>query len=193
MSLPQLIGLQCVACQKNIASVLEATFCADCGNPVHRKCSGSVKVESDDRCPNCGGDPDSALAVEVQREREEQARSAETAAKAALPPEPAVPAFPVGETCPGCGSTSFTRVPPERWVAFAKDRICNGCGMRYTPPTPVWAAIIFLVLGAVFILGSVGNLLFAVSPRISPSIFGLLLGVAALSLGYRSLNRPGKV
>jgi predicted RNA-binding Zn-ribbon protein involved in translation (DUF1610 family) len=55
---------------------------------------------------------------------------------------------PVTRNCPKCGSASFTRVrvAPER-IAFTNDRKCKECGTRYTPPTPAWAAVVFIVLG----------------------------------------------
>ena len=69
MSLPQLIGLKCVTCQKSIGSVIEGTFCTTCGNPVHQKCVGAAQQAPAERCPQCGGDPNSGLAREVRRER----------------------------------------------------------------------------------------------------------------------------
>lgn len=36
---------------------------------------------------------------------------------------------------------------PENYVAFASDRICKKCGTRYTPPTPRWAGVLFLICG----------------------------------------------
>ncbi|MBM3995048.1 MAG: hypothetical protein FJ303_12970 [Planctomycetes bacterium] len=68
--MPQLIGLQCVKCQKGIASVLEGFFCDGCGNPVHRKCGITDGSALADRCPLCGGDPQSVIAKEVLQARE---------------------------------------------------------------------------------------------------------------------------
>jgi predicted RNA-binding Zn-ribbon protein involved in translation (DUF1610 family) len=66
--------------------------------------------------------------------------------------------YPVVRSCPSCGSASFTRVKVERAIAFTDDRQCNQCGTRYTPPTPTWAAVVFIVVG--FLLSGSG--LFAV-------------------------------
>ena len=67
------------------------------------------------------------------------------------PPAPAPPATgkpPISKVCPHCGGQTYTRIAPSSSVAFAKDRVCKQCGMRYSPPTPLWAAIIFIVIGA---------------------------------------------
>ena len=50
--------------------------------------------------------------------------------------------------CPNCGEISFTKVAFEGIsVKFQHDRKCVSCGSVYTPPTPLWARIIFLLLG----------------------------------------------
>jgi predicted RNA-binding Zn-ribbon protein involved in translation (DUF1610 family) len=193
MSLPQLIGLECVTCQKSISSLTDGGFCPDCGNPVHRKCIGSVHHAAEDRCPLCGGDFDSAVAQEVQRERDAQDQSAATPAVNSSLSDPAPTAFPVSETCPKCAGAQFTRVPPQSMVAFAKDRVCTQCGTRYTPPTPLWAALVFILLGVFFLGGSIGNVLVMDNPRIFGTIFGAVIGVSALVLGIRSFIKPGKV
>lgn len=58
-------------------------------------------------------------------------------------------AYPVSEDCPKCGSTDYKRAKPETAVAFADDRICKACGVRYTPPTPPWARIVFAICGLI--------------------------------------------
>jgi len=73
MSLPQLIGLQCVTCQKGIASILDGAFCDACGNPVHQKCVGSSQSIAAERCPQCGGDPNNRIAKEVRGVRQAEA------------------------------------------------------------------------------------------------------------------------
>jgi hypothetical protein len=55
----------------------------------------------------------------------------------------------VSKVCPQCGGRAYKRVAPTGMMAFVSDRECKQCKTRYTPPTPLWAAIIFLVLGAV--------------------------------------------
>src|SRR6516164_4403820 len=55
--------------------------------------------------------------------------------------------YPVATSCPDCGCKEYRRVKVNRPVAFTDDRECVACGARYTPPTPVWAAVIFILLG----------------------------------------------
>ena len=60
--------------------------------------------------------------------------------------------YPISATCPQCGGTEYTCRKPERLVAFVSDRVCRACNTRYTPPTPVWAAVLFIVIGAIILL-----------------------------------------
>jgi hypothetical protein len=55
--------------------------------------------------------------------------------------------YPISTACPQCRGTQYARRKPDRWVAFVSDRVCRACGTRYTPPTPVWAAVLFLLSG----------------------------------------------
>jgi uncharacterized protein (DUF983 family) len=59
---------------------------------------------------------------------------------------------PKSRTCPKCNGTEYRRVKPEKRIAFADDRMCKSCGTRYTPPTPLWAAVVFIVVGIGIIL-----------------------------------------
>ena len=73
----------------------------------------------------------------------------------AKPPVPAAPSngpFPLGKVCPSCGSREYTRVAAKATISFASDRVCKGCGTRYTPPTPLWANIVFIVIGGAMTL-----------------------------------------
>jgi hypothetical protein len=104
-------------------------------------------------------------------------------------------AYPISATCPQCGGTEYTRRKPERLVAFVSDRVCRACNTRYTPPTPVWAGILFLLAGLTLpFLG-----FFLTSLLVNPfSIGGLIcegaiaaLGVAAIVGGIRELLNSG--
>jgi hypothetical protein len=103
--------------------------------------------------------------------------------------------YPISATCPKCGGTEYTRRKPERLVAFVSDRVCRACNTRYTPPTPVWAAILFMLAGLT--LPFLGLVL--TSLLVHPfSIMGLIcegviaaLGVAALVGGIRELYNSG--
>jgi hypothetical protein len=99
--------------------------------------------------------------------------------------------YPISATCPECGGAEFTRRKPKRLVAYVSDRVCRACGTRYTPPTPIWAGILFLFAGLT--LPFLGLVL--TSLLVDPfSIAGLIcegsiaaLGVAAFVGGIRDL------
>lgn len=55
--------------------------------------------------------------------------------------------IPVSRTCPACGGQEYTLRKPKAFVAFADDRECKACSTRYSPPTPLWAGIVFLLCG----------------------------------------------
>jgi hypothetical protein len=60
--------------------------------------------------------------------------------------------FPICRKCPNCHGSDFKRLKPKRPIAFTDDRECKSCGTRYTPPTPLWAAVLFLVIGVCILL-----------------------------------------
>lgn len=49
--------------------------------------------------------------------------------------------------CNNCGHTEFSRVKPSGGAAFANDYVCEKCRTRFSAPTPVWAAFLFMILG----------------------------------------------
>jgi hypothetical protein len=53
--------------------------------------------------------------------------------------------YPISGKCPACGGINFKRVKSKGMVAFTDDRVCAGCGTRYTPPTPLWAGVAFII------------------------------------------------
>jgi transcription elongation factor Elf1 len=94
MLLPQLVGLKCSACNKTIASDGTVTsegageFCLYCYNPIHVACKPAAGSPiPDDRCPACGSDPQSAIALEVKAEVDEEMAKGN-----------------VQVVCPNCGS-----------------------------------------------------------------------------------------
>ena len=100
---------------------------------------------------------------------------------------------PICTVCPGCGCPRFTRTRPDQFIAFAQDRSCTACGTRYTPPTPVWGAYIFIAIGALLALGCFFSLLLGV---VSGNYLGLLtngavaiVGVLCVAYGIRSLQQ----
>jgi uncharacterized protein (DUF983 family) len=101
--------------------------------------------------------------------------------------------------CPRCGGREFSRCKPKAWVAFVSDRKCKACGTRYTPPTPLWAAFIFIVVGVGTLVGGLAFVELLVS-RESPNPLGLAfwaciatVGGAALWHGVRALLKRGRV
>ena len=44
------------------------------------------------------------------------------------------------------------KVQPATALAFTRDRVCEGCSTRYTPPTPRWARVFFAAIGLLFLL-----------------------------------------
>lgn len=106
--------------------------------------------------------------------------------------------FPICRACPSCGSPDYNKEQPEGTVAFVKDRVCKACLTRYTPPTPVWAAIVFIVVGSILALGAGLNLLallvdLLTEPRAMGAPIFLLFsavfafaGVASVIFGMRS-------
>jgi hypothetical protein len=106
--------------------------------------------------------------------------------------------YPVSKVCPQCGHTEFRQTRPESWVAFGWDRICKSCNTRYTPPTPVWAGVVFILAGLP--LAGMG-LLTLIGITLSGPV-GLpnllcwgplgLAGLLSIIHGIRSLANPGK-
>jgi hypothetical protein len=119
------------------------------------------------------------------------------------------PVYPVSKVCPNCGGTEYRQVRPARWVAFVNDRVCRACQTRYSPPTPRWAALLFLVGGLLLFLGGgfgvameLVSFAFRRPEQVLPPCegFGLvftgaLTAAGALSAwhGWRALFGAGKV
>jgi hypothetical protein len=97
--------------------------------------------------------------------------------------------YPISTECPRCCGTEFEKCPSEEWVAFVSDRICNHCGARYTPPTPAWAAVLFILVGSIMVACSV----FAVGGSnglgdiLSVGLIGFI-GIMAIRHGIRALT-----
>jgi hypothetical protein len=103
--------------------------------------------------------------------------------------------YPISAICPQCGGTKYTRRKPNRLVAFVNDRVCRACNTRYTPPTPVWAGVLFLLAGLTLpFLGLVLTSLlvhpFSIAGLICEGVIAAL-GVAAFVGGIRELINSG--
>jgi hypothetical protein len=99
--------------------------------------------------------------------------------------------YPISMACPQCGGADYARRKPNRQVAFVSDRVCRACNTRYTPPTPVWAAALFILAGLTLPFLGLGLAILLFHPL---SIAGLIcegviavLGVVALIGGIREL------
>jgi hypothetical protein len=108
----------------------------------------------------------------------------------------------ISKVCPSCGAGEYRKVRSRRWIAFSDDRVCLSCETRYSPPTPVWAAFVFALGGAiVFVTGVVFlvvELVALLSRRVDAiglaiSVGLMALGVAAGVHGVRALLFPGSV
>ena len=107
--------------------------------------------------------------------------------------------FPVSKVCPACGSTEFKQVRPNTWIAFSWDRVCKGCNTRYTPPTPIWAGIVFIVIGLPLLSMSAVDIFIRLINGQMAGVAGIgctallgILGLLAMIHGIRSLANPGK-
>src|SRR5262245_60710264 len=112
---------------------------------------------------------------------------------------------PVSSVCPKCGATTYRKVRPRSKVAFGSDRICLSCDTRYAPPTPFWAALLFILAGAFVFLGGASMVavatwrLVATPERDFPralvsfawSIPFVIGGVLSVAHGWRALRHPG--
>jgi hypothetical protein len=58
-------------CQRPIGDAREGAFCERCGNPLHTNCliAWSATTVGEGRCPACGADPQTTVAVAVRAER----------------------------------------------------------------------------------------------------------------------------
>jgi hypothetical protein len=188
-SVRQLVGSMCSWCRRPIRSTLEGKLCDGCGNAVHHRCiKPQATLTSAGRCYTCG-----VLLSDAEVLRDRQGQSQPVARGPYL----------VSKVCPSCGCAEFKRLRPERLLAFASDRICVVCQMRYTPPTPLWGALVFILVGLLLagfglvglttrlvVIAANGNLL--ALPAMAFEGFIGFLGILALVQGLRALIKRRK-
>jgi hypothetical protein len=76
---------------------------------------------------------------------------------------------------PACGCPEYNRIAPLTLIAYVRDRKCLECQTEYTPPTPLWAALVFIILGVpLALVGGYGALINLMSPGGSPLCSALL-------------------
>ncbi len=109
--------------------------------------------------------------------------------------------FPISRVCPQCGGKEYTRRAPTGAVAFTDDRVCNVCQTRYTPPTPTWAALVFILIGTLFLAVPVFFIVVLIerpgagwwftTEGYVASVMCASLGIGCIVYGIRSLLRSG--
>ena len=156
-----------------------------------------------DRCPHCGADLPAirdAFCPECRQGLDEPPLKRRTATTVESEPSSvSLRKYSVGHVCPTCQSSEYKPVRPDRWIAFTWDRVCRSCGTRYAPPTPTWAAVVFLVIGFLLAgLGFLGLIIRLLSgnvlaiPAMACEGFLAFLGILAIVQGLRALIKPGK-
>lgn len=105
--------------------------------------------------------------------------------------------YPVRRVCPACQNPEYKSVRPDRWITFTWDRVCKSCGTRYTPPTPQWAAMVFIIAGLPLVAFGLFGVAVGLSrgnpiPIACEGVLALL-GVLAIIHGLRSLVFQGRV
>jgi hypothetical protein len=176
----QLVGQLCVFCNTRISSILDGRFCDRCRNPLHARCEPATREPG--HCPDCGSDAPTAPPLH------DNLRDG---------PRP-IDGYPVSSVCPSCGSADYEVRRPDRWVAFVSDRVCTACHQRYVPPTPKWAAIVFIFVG--LILAGFGALdlgltvLHGVPPAPTSMLcggFAAFIGILCIVHGFRAALLQG--
>jgi|GEM_PF-6157077 len=97
---------------------------------------------------------------------------------------------PICPRCPNCGNRQYHAVQPAEFLTFSKDRLCLACNTRYAPPTPLWATIVFILIGGLLCVGcglSVVIVLIRGMPAALPTNLAFFaLGVFCIRLGVMS-------
>lgn len=189
--MPQLVGRKCVHCDARINDELESHFCTACRQPVHNACVLKNGQKEPNQCQLCGA----RIPIE---DHDAWANRIEKKTSRPLPVNDAP--YPVSFYCPQCMGMAYRRVKPATFVAFKWDRVCKECNIRYTPPTPQWAAALFIVVGLILAIMGFGTMLFRLIrqnnilglPAMACEGFLGILGSLAIIHGIRSIRHPEK-
>ena len=211
--MPDIVGTSCVLCQQTIASLFDGAFCPDCGGPYHHACFGNQPKEpSRNPCSYCKGDKTDVQAIVARQDRRAGVIAVNSrecpSCKTFIPKDSVLcpcgfdfdQTVRVAAVCPKCGDTKYRTRRPNRWIAFVQDRICKSCKTQYAPPTPLWAGIVFilvgLLLGGVFGVSGALRILPSANPIGLPGLIFdgalALLGLLAILHGIRRLVLRGK-
>lgn len=182
----QLAGSHCVLCQGRIGSELDGRFCEGCGNPVHLTYEAKPDSLAGGVCADCGTNLAEAGLLWTRETGERR------------PVPRGTGPYPISSVCPRCTNTTYRVVKAQSFIAFRWDRVCKACHTRYTLPTPLWAGVLFLVVG--FSLAGLGVFSLAVVAvdggcPVCEGFFGflgVLFGVLSIVHGIRSLMSPGR-
>lgn len=163
-----------------------------------------------DRCPHCGVDLPTvrdAFCPECREDLDCAPEYSPVEQELVSVPAPKVPApevlsknlaedrrviLPICSRCPNCGRNEYLPIRPARIIAFRSDRECETCGTDYSPPTPLWAAIIFILLGIIFTAGCGISLFLAIADgsilALPSNALFFALGVLCIRHGIQSLR-----
>jgi hypothetical protein len=183
-SMAQLVGSECIACHERIRSIMDAEFCQDCGNPVHHRCRRtSMGTLPAPRCSRCGGDRESDLARRVRADRTAEENVTHAREEVVREQQFRKHGYPEGKVCPACGCAEYALTETKQAIAFQHDRICSKCATRYTPPTPIWGAVLFILLGVAFIVGASLETLSASADLVAGTLHPARLVATLIALG----------
>lgn len=95
-------------------------------------------------------------------------------------------------TCPDCGS-STTKSAGTSTFQFVSNKKCKDCGAVWTPPCPLWGAVIAIILGgagclvglAIVPASFIGHVNGQLTLRFGgESFLGALVGLAIAAVGF---------
>jgi hypothetical protein len=106
-------------------------------------------------------------------------------------------------SCPNCDEFEYAQVTPDGGCAITYDRVCRGCGTRYTPSTPLWVTVLLILSGVFLILPGVAITGVAIKMAITMQqgtggcllstwwlvVLSFLFGSRFIVHGWRSIGR----
>jgi len=180
----QLVGQACVVCDERIRSIMDAEFCQDCGNPVHHRCFRTSRDSLPATlCSRCGGDRESDFALRVRADRKAEQDAKRAREEAIREEQFRKHGYPESKVCPTCRCAEHEPRETRQAIAFQHDRVCSKCGTRYTTPTPIWGAVLFILIGLAFIVGASLETLLASADLVGGTLHPARLIATLIALG----------